>query len=354
MLAVLDQHRQVVHAKYHVLRRADDRLAVGRLEQVLGGKHQRACFLDRLGRERDVDRHLVAVEVGVERGAHQRMQVDRLALHQHGLECLDAQAVERRGAVEEHRAVLDHFFQDLPHLRTLPFDDALGALDVGGVVVGDQLGDHEGPVELERHRLGQAALEQLQVRADDDYRAARVVDALAEQVAAEAPLLALEHVAERLELAPAPSGESLATLGVVDQRVDRLLQHALLVAHDDVRRAELDQPLEPVVAVDHPPVQVVQVGGGEAPAVELNHRAQVGRDHRQDGHHHPLRTVARAPESLDDLQSLGRLLLALLAARGAGLLPTAPWRASPDRCAAGFRRRPRRPCRPGRPGPTSP
>ena len=49
--------------------------------------------------------------------------------------------------------------------------------------------------------LRQTALVQLERRADDDDRAARVVDALAEQVLAEPPLLALEHVAEALERA---------------------------------------------------------------------------------------------------------------------------------------------------------
>ena len=43
--------------------------------------------------------------------------------------------------------------------------------------------------------FGKTALVQLERRADDDDRAARVVDALAEQVLAEAALLALEHVA---------------------------------------------------------------------------------------------------------------------------------------------------------------
>ncbi len=40
----------------------------------------------------------------------------------------------------------------------------------------------------------QTALVQLERGADDDDRAARVVDALAEQVLAEAALLALQHV----------------------------------------------------------------------------------------------------------------------------------------------------------------
>jgi len=65
---------------------------------------------------------------------------------------------------------------------------------------------------------------------------------------------------------------------VVDQGVAGFLEHALLVADDDLRRAQLKKPLEPVVAVDHAPVEVVQVGGREAAAVELDHRAQIRRN----------------------------------------------------------------------------
>ena len=122
---------------------------------------------------------------------------------------------------------------------------------------------------------------QLQLRADDDDRAARVVDALAEQVLAEPALLALEHVGQALELVVAGTRDGAATAAVIDQRVDGLLQHALLVADDDLRRAQLQQPLEAVVAVDHAAVEVVQVGRGEAAAVQLHHRAQVRRQHRQ-------------------------------------------------------------------------
>jgi hypothetical protein len=53
--------------------------------------------------------------------------------------------------------------------------------------------------QLERHLLGQAALVQLEFRAGHDDRTAGIVDALAEQVLAEAALLALEHVGERLQ-----------------------------------------------------------------------------------------------------------------------------------------------------------
>jgi hypothetical protein len=47
--------------------------------------------------------------------------------------------------------------------------------------------------------FGSPALVQLEVRAGHDHRAARVVDALAEQVLAETALLALEHVAQGLQ-----------------------------------------------------------------------------------------------------------------------------------------------------------
>jgi DNA-directed RNA polymerase subunit beta' len=84
---------QVVEPEHNVLRRHDDRLSVGRTEDVVGRHHQDAGLEPRLERERYVDGHLVAVEVGVEGGAHQRMELNRLAFDQLGLERLDAEAV---------------------------------------------------------------------------------------------------------------------------------------------------------------------------------------------------------------------------------------------------------------------
>jgi hypothetical protein len=45
------------------------------------------------------DRHLVAVEVGIECGADERVNFDGFTFHQHRLECLNAQAVKGWGAV---------------------------------------------------------------------------------------------------------------------------------------------------------------------------------------------------------------------------------------------------------------
>ena len=153
--------------------------------------------------------------------------------------------------------------------------------------------------------FGQTALVQLERRADDDDRAARVVDALAEQVLAEAALLALQHVAEALERALVGTGDGLAATAVVEQGVDRLLQHAALVADDDLRSVELEQALQAVVAVDDAAVEVVEIAGREAAAVERNERTQIRRKHRDHREHHPLGAVAALAERLDDLEALG-------------------------------------------------
>ena len=299
---------RVVQAQHDVLRRHDDRLAVGRRQHVVRRQHQRARFHLRLERQRHVHGHLVAVEVGVERGADQRMQLDRLAFDQHRLEGLDAEAVQGRGAVEHHRVFADDVFEDVPDRRLFALDHALGGLDRGRHAEHFELVEDERLEQLERHLLRQAALVQLELRAHHDDRTPGVVDALAQQVLPEAAALALDHVGKRLQRTLVGAGHRLAAAAVVEQRVDGFLEHALFVAHDDLGRLQLEQALEAVVAVDHPAVQVVQVGGGEAAAVQRHQRTQVRRQHRQHFHDHPVGLDARLLERLEHLQALGDLL----------------------------------------------
>ena len=299
---------QIVDAEHDILARHDDRLAVGGAQDVVGGHHQDPRLELRFRRERHVHRHLVAVEVRVEGGADQRMKLDCLALDQHRLESLNAKAVERGRPVEQDRMLADHLLQDIPDLGPFLLDHALGGLKGGRHSVELELGIDEGLEELERHLLRQPALVQLELGPDDDHRAARIVDALAQQVLPEAALLALEHVAERLQRALVRAGHHPAPAAVVEQCVHRLLQHALLVADDDVRRAQLDQPLQPVVAVDDPAVEIVEVRGGEAAAVERHQRAELRRNDRHDLEDHPFRPVAREDEGFDQLQPLYELL----------------------------------------------
>ena len=302
---------EVVAAQHHVMGRRHDRRSVRRRQQVLGREHQLLGFPLRSGRERHVDRHLVAVEVGVEGEADEGMDLDRRSLHQHRHEGLDPEPVQRRGAVQQHRVVLDHLFEHVPDLGAHALNDPLGALDVVREALLHQLAHDERLEQLERHLLGEAALVQLQLRSDHDHRAARVVDPLAEQVLAEPSLLALEHVRQALEPMVAGAGDGAAAAAVVDQRVAGLLQHPLLVPDDDLGRLQVEEAAEAVVAVDDTPIQVVQVAGGKAATVELHHRAQVGRDDRQRREDHPFRAGAALAEGLDQAQALDRLLATL-------------------------------------------
>ena len=159
--------------------------------------------------------------------------------------------------------------------------------------------------------FGRSALVQLEFGTDHDHRTSGVVHALAEQVLAEAALLALQRVGERLQRPVVGATQNAAAASVVEQSVDRFLQHALFVAHDDFGSVQVHQLLQPVVAVDDAAVKIVQIGGGKASAIQWNQRTQLGWNHRQHVQNHPLRLVAALAEGLDHLQPLG-ILQALL------------------------------------------
>ena len=164
--------------------------------------------------------------------------------------------------------------------------------------------------------FGKTALVQLEFGTDHDDRTARVIDAFAEKVLAETALLAFERIRERLERAVVGAAQHAAAAAVVEQRVDRFLQHALFVADDHVRRMQLHQLLEPVVAVDDAAIEIVEIGGGETAAIERDERTKFRWNHRQNVENHPLRFVTRFAEAFDHAQTLGELQLFLLRSFG--------------------------------------
>src|SRR2546428_125333 len=129
----------------------------------------------------------------------------------------------------------------------------------------------------------EAAMVQLEVRAYDNDRPAGIVHALSEQVLAEAPLLSFQGVGKRLQRPVVRAAKDATAATVVEQCVNRLLQHALFVAHDHVRSVKFHQLFQPVVPVDDPAVEVVQVGSGEAASVERHEGAELGGGHPAEG-----------------------------------------------------------------------
>ena len=216
--------------------------------------------------------------------------------------------MQRRRSVQQNRMLADNLVQDVPDLRAFLFNQLFRLFHGAGQALGLQPRIDERLEQLQRHLLGQAALMQLQLRAGHDNRTARKVDALAKKVLTEAALFALQHVRQRFQRALVGARDDAAATAVVKQRVHSFLKHALFVAHDDVWRAQLDQPLQTVVAVDDATVKVVEVRGRKAAPVQRHQRAQFRRNHRQNRQDHPLRAVAGFEKAFDDLQALDDLL----------------------------------------------
>ena len=179
-----------------------------------------------------------------------------------------------------------------------------------------ELADDEWLIELECDLLGKSALMELEFWSDDDDRTGGVVDSLAEEVLAEATLLALDHVREGFERTIAGAQDRTSASTVVEERVDRLLEHSLLVADDDLRGVEVHQLLETVVPVDDSSIEIVEIGCREVARFEKNQRAKIRWDHGHDVEDHPGRIVAAESKLLDELEALGQILDSLL---GAGL-----------------------------------
>src|SRR2546427_12576039 len=122
------------------------------------------------------------------------MQLNGATLDQYSFKGLNTQAVQRGSTVQQHRVIFNHFFQYIPHLRLDPFDKAFRALNIMSEVLLHQLAHDKWLKEFQCHLLGKATLMQLQFWADHNHRAARIVYTLTEQVLAETPLLAFEHI----------------------------------------------------------------------------------------------------------------------------------------------------------------
>ena len=100
-LIVFTNGGQVVAAQDHILRRNGDRCAVRGLQQVAGSQHQHLGLTAGILAQGQVNCHLVTVEVGVERGTCQGVQLDGTALDQDRLKGLNAQTVQGRCTVQQ-------------------------------------------------------------------------------------------------------------------------------------------------------------------------------------------------------------------------------------------------------------
>ena len=258
--------------------------------------------------------HLVTVEVGVVAWAYERMQLDRAAFPEDRFKSLDTESVQCRCAVQEDRVFFDDIAKDFPDFRSELIDLLACRFEVACDASLDEFMHDERLEEFDRHFLRQAALIHFEFRADDDNGTAGVVDTFTEEVLTETALLALQHVGEGFQRAVARAGDGASTTAVIDQGIDSFLQHTFFVSDDDFRSTEFQKSLQTVISIDDAAIKVIQVGGGETAAIELDHRAQIRRDDRQDREDHPFRLVAGVQEGFDFFETTDASDLALTAA----------------------------------------
>ena len=141
-----------------------------------------------------MDSHLIAVKVGIEGCADQWMQLNGLALDQHGLKGLNAKPVQRWCPVEHDGMLANNLFKNIPDFGDLLLHKLLGCLDGGGHATQLKLVEDERLKEFKGHKLGQPALVKLKRGADHNDRPARVVDPFAQEVLTKASALAFDHV----------------------------------------------------------------------------------------------------------------------------------------------------------------
>ncbi len=218
-------------------------------------------------------RHLVAVKVGVVGSTNQRMNFQSPALNQNWLKSLNAQAVQSRRAVQQNGVLADNILQHIPNLRPHAFHHPLSALNIMRHIIMHQALHHKRLEKLQRHLLRQAALVHFQLRPNHDNRTAGVINTFAQQVLAETPLFAFQQIGKRFQRPVARAHHGAAAAAVINQRVHSLLQHPLFIAHNNIRRAQIQQTMQTVVAVNHPAIKVVQIAGGKTSAIKLHHGA---------------------------------------------------------------------------------
>ena len=190
---------KIVGTKHHILRRNGDGFTVHRLKKVICRKHKEACLSLCLRRKRNVNRHLVAVKIGIECGTDKRMELDGASLNKNRFKCLNRKTVKGRRTVEKDRMLFDHIFKSVPYAGVNLIDLLLCIFNIGSLLRFHKTLHNKGFKEFESHFLRQTTLIYFQFRSDDNNRTSRIIDSFTEKILTETPLLTSEHLRERFQ-----------------------------------------------------------------------------------------------------------------------------------------------------------
>ena len=307
----------IIQTKDHILRRNGNRVSVCGVKDVMGSQHQELCLQNSLVAQRQVNSHLVTIEVGVKSGTGQWVQLNSLTLDHLRLERQDTVTVQCRSTVQQNGVSFHHMLKNLIDNRLTAIDDLLSRLNRLHDTALNELTDDKRFIEFGSHLFRQTALVHLQLRTYHDNRTSGVVHTFTEQVLTETSLFTLERVRERFQRTVSLGLHSRSLTAVIEERVHCLLQHTFLVTQDHIRSLDLNQTFETVVTDDDATIEVVEVRGRKTTTVQRNERTKLRRSYRQRLKNHPLRTVltVRCTERLYYLQTFECFLTTLYRGR---------------------------------------
>ena len=153
-------------------------------------------FQNGLIAQRQVNSHLVAVEVCVECRTGEGMQLDGFAFNQLRLEGLYTEAMQCRSAVQQHRMPFHHILQNIPYYRLLAVDNFLCRFHGLHNAAFYQLANDKGLIQLGGHLFRQATFVHFQFRPDNNHRPRGVVHPFTQQILPKTSLFALQTVGE--------------------------------------------------------------------------------------------------------------------------------------------------------------
>src|SRR5437762_13348903 len=151
----------VITTQGYVLTWRGDRFTARWRENIVRSEHQHARFQLRLDRQRNVHCHLVAIEVGVVRGANERVNANGFTLDQLRFKRLNREAVQSRSTIQEHWMAPGNFVENVPDLRSLALNHLFRAADRVDVLEIFQPTNDERFEKNQAHLLRQTALIQL-------------------------------------------------------------------------------------------------------------------------------------------------------------------------------------------------
>ena len=182
---------QVVDTENHILGGNGYRTTIRRFQQVVRRQQEEAALCLCFHRKRKMHSHLVTVEVCVERGTYQRMQLDCLTFYQNRLERLNTKTVKRWCTVQHYRMFTDNILKDIPDLRLQLSHHKLCCLDVACNISCSQFLHNKRLEQLDCHLFRKTALINLKFRTNYDNGTTGIVNTLTEKVLTETTLLTL-------------------------------------------------------------------------------------------------------------------------------------------------------------------